>query len=487
MMRPDRLVERRWQALDDGVLAYALAALRSLWIAPLLQAAAWSVSPETRPLLGLPLVLALLAGGTAAAQGRSFLLAGRRAAPALALASLAAVVAALYLSFAGEGLAAASGGWPAAPLADPLRALATVVLAAWLWWWGLLAGRERLSYDGLARNFVGGLAALLGMAALNSAVPFLPAGALLPLLLAFVGLGLFLLALARIQEARRFESARADHALPLARHWWSTVGAVVAALLLVGLLISRVAAPASLDGIAAAAGALLGLVGQIASGLLLIVSYPIFWLLAWLAPLLQLDQLAVAPPATSVIGNYTPLEGADLQGQAALSPAVQAAFGAGVALGAGALILLAFLFALRRLRVYAEDDVDEAHESILSLDLIRAQLAQLWRCRGEGGAPPEPFVRLDGDDPATQVRRTYQALLAWAAGRGVERSPSMTPDRFRRLLAETWPQHRKQLALITAAYDRARYGPAEISDEIASGAAAAWRQIAAATDSLSAR
>ena len=483
MMRSAQLAERRWQLLDDGVLPYALAALRSLWIAPFLQLAAWSVSPETRALLGLPAVFLLLAGGTAAAQLHSFRFKGRRAALGVALASLAAVSAALVLAVAGARFAPLDGRWIAALAADLPRTLATFGLAAALWWWGMLAGRERLMYDGLARNFVGGLAALLAAAALNRSLSFLPAPTLLAHLLAFMGLGLFLLALAGIQEARRYESARSGHDLPLARHWWSTVAAVVAALLLTALLLSRLLAPASLDGIAGAAAALLGLVGQFVSWLLLVVSYPIFWLLAALASLLHFDQLAVAPPEVSLSQGFALQAGAGLQEQAALAPAVQGALGVVGTIGIVALIVLAFVLALRRFNVYVEDDVAEAHESILSLDLIKAQLAQFRRRRRAEKAPPAaPFVPLSGDDPRVQIRRTYQALLAWAAGRGVERAPAMTPDRFRRLLSEIYPQHGAQLAVITAAYDRARYGSAAVSDESAAAAAAAWRQILAAPE-----
>jgi hypothetical protein len=484
MMRSAKLVERRWQMLDDGVVPYALAALRSLWIAPWLLLAAWTVSPATRALFGLPAILALLAGGTAAAQCRAFLFKGRRGALGVALVSLAAVGGALYLSVAGELRPLAGSHWSEALVGILPRLLVTLVLAAALWWWGLTAGRERVAYDGLARNFVYGLGALLAAAALNASIAFLPSSALLAYLLAFMALGLFLLALASIQEARRYESARADHNLPLARHWWSTVAAVVAAMLLIALLISRLVALGGLDSIAGAAAALLGLAGQLVSWLFLLVSYPVFWLLASLGSLLQIDQFAFTPPEVSMMPGFTPQAGAGLQGQVALAPAVQATAGVVGAIAIAAAILLAFLLALRRFGVYIEEDVAETHESILSLGLIKAQLAQLLRRKGAGGSLPLSRTNGDvGDDPRVQVRRTYQALLAWAAGRGVERPAAMTPDRFGRLLCETYPQHGEQFAVITAAYERARYGPAAISDASAAAAAAAWRQILLATES----
>jgi hypothetical protein len=474
------LVERRWHTLDDGVLAYALAALRSLWIMPALQLAAWLVSPETKPVLGLTALFGLLAGGTAAAHCAIFLFKGRRAALAVASIGLAAVVAALYFSAGGEHLPYLDMRWTAALVADPVRLLVTVLLAAWLWRWGLLAGSNRVAYDGLARNFMGGLAALLAVAVLNVPAPFMPTGALFAVLLAYMALGLFMLALASIQEARRYESARADHDLPLARHWWSTVAAVVAVLLLAALLISRLVAPAGLDTLAAAAGALLAFVRELALWVIQIVSYPVFWLLAWLAPLLQLQQLEMEPLEGSMSPEFTLQAGEGVQEPIVLSPALQAALGVVGAVAVAALIVLAFVLALRRYRTYVEDDVAESHESILSLDLIKAQLAQLLGRKGTGSAPPAPFVALSSNDPGAQVRRIYQALLAWAAGRGIERPPAMTPDRFRRLLSDSYPQHSEQFAAITAGYDLARYGSGAISGESADAVAAAWRQILAA-------
>lgn len=77
-------VERRWHALDDGLLVYTLGALRALWIAPLLQWVASLVSVQTEPPLGLPAVFGLLAGGAAAAQCTVFLFKSRRTALGLA-------------------------------------------------------------------------------------------------------------------------------------------------------------------------------------------------------------------------------------------------------------------------------------------------------------------------------------------------------------------------------------------------------------------
>ncbi len=145
-----------------------------------------------------------------------------------------------------------------------------------------------------------------------------------------------------------------------------------------------------------------------------------------------------------------------------------------------ALIMLIFLLAFRRFRTYAEEDVAEAHESILSLDLLKAQLARLLRRQGAGnGALPAPFIALSGDEPHVRVRRTYQALLAWAAEHELARPPGMTPERYQRLLSDAYPSHGREFEAITAAYGLARYGAMSVSEESAVAAAAAWQQILA--------
>ena len=145
-------------------------------------------------------------------------------------------------------------------------------------------------YDSLVRNFTLGLTGLMLVVVLSSATQIMPTSMTLAILLAFLALGLFVLALASIQAARRYESARAGHDLPLARHWWGTVGAIVAALLLVALLLSRLFLPETLGSLAAGITTVLTFLGQILVWLIVIVSYPIFMLLEWLVRLLPMRE-----------------------------------------------------------------------------------------------------------------------------------------------------------------------------------------------------
>ena len=474
------LVDRRWNGLDDGVLAYGLAALRALWVWPVLYLATASLLPGQIDLLAPLTVFGLLAAGTLAAQCGIFLLKGRGAALAVGVAGLGAVFVALYLGLGRERAPLWEPRWLAAVAAHPERALMILLPAVWLWWWGLLAGRDRLSYDTLARNFALGLGGLLFVVAVSAATQVMPTSTTLAALLAFLALGLFLLALANIQAARRYESDRTGHTLPLARHWWGTVGAIVTTLVLTALLLSRLFLPETLGRLAGGVTWVLALVGQVLVWLIVVVSYPIFMVLAWLMQLLPLPLGDAPPPQVTLPPSFSEQFGGLAERSTTVAPGLQTALWIIGGVLVAAVILLVFMVAFRRFRTQPEDDVGEAHESVLSLDLLKAQLAQLLRRKGAGNdAQLDPFVLLSGDEPPVRVRRTYQALLVWAAEHGLARPPGMTPEHYQRLLSDAYPSHGEQFGVITAAYDLARYGQMAVTEERAGAAATAWQQVSA--------
>jgi hypothetical protein len=147
---------------------------------------------------------------------------------------------------------------------------------------------------------------------------------------------------------------------------------------------------------------------------------------------------------------------------------------------------IAFIFwlALDRLSRRRAAGEDETRESIASPGLIARQLLELWRRLRPGqGGPGRPFVRLDGPplDPRLAVRRAYQAMLAWAADTlGEPRSPGQTPVAYETRIAGRAPAAAPDLAVLTAAYLKARYSaqaPTPGEAEAARRAAAQIRQI----------
>jgi hypothetical protein len=485
---------RRWRVLDDGVLAYGLALLRTLWLWPLQALAASSLGPDVTPWLPAWAIFGLLAGGTLAAQlalrigaqppadNRGGLRIRGWGVVGAAVSGVFAVAAAAVIAILPrrETLGAALDALPALLAPGASRGAIAALLAAGLWWWGLRSGSEILGYDRLARNFLVGLVALIGVLAANAAAgDMLPRGDLLAQLLLYLGVGLFLLALASIQTTRRFER-HGDEGLALPGHWWATAGAVIGGLLLAALLLSLIFAPQTLAQLARGAGALLAVVGQAVAAVLAVVSYPFLLLLAALLSRItfrpfdvQLPQVTPAPNAAD------PLAGA---GTPAALPGDPTAWWILLGVLTVAALIVLFVLALRRLRGSAEaEDVAETHEGILTLDLLKAQLEQLWGQGKRGRPAPAPYTALEGENPAVQVRRIYQQFLAWAAAGGNVRAPGVTPAQYGAMLSVCYPAHAGQFSLIAEAYSAARYGADGVTAADAAAVQTAWQEILAAT------
>jgi len=140
-------------------------------------------------------------------------------------------------------------------------------------------------------------------------------------------------------------------------------------------------------------------------------------------------------------------------------------------------IALLFFFAFRRLRELSEDDVDVERESVLTTDLLRAQISQLFRRKSSTSTHKAPFVPVSGDDPRAHIRRTYQSMLAWAVRKGAPRPRGMSPADFAGLLGRVQPAYQGELEVVTEGYVQARYGVAGVTEEQAGLVAMAWERI----------
>jgi hypothetical protein len=125
-----------------------------------------------------------------------------------------------------------------------------------------------------------------------------------------------------------------------------------------------------------------------------------------------------------------------------------------------ALILLAYGF-MRLLRreeeTLPDDDIDEERSALDGGALLREQMRDLLgRFQRGPRVAPDPL-------PAGSIRSLYRDVLAAAAKRGLGRRKAETPDEFAARLAGAVGNgaERTDVAMLTDAYDMARYGERE--------------------------
>jgi Domain of unknown function (DUF4129) len=483
---------RAWRWIDDGFLPSALALMRATWIWLLIHVWSALMQPERGDMLPPLLIAGLLLGGTLATQLTAPQVAplpgqrARRAGPGLLLVAgggLFGVALALYVAF-GSNYAPWDMRWFAALFSIPLATLLTVVMATWLWTWGVLAGRARLYYDVYAHNFALGVGGLALAVALAYGTGIIPAVQAVMCALLFFALGLGILAIASVQSTRQIERRRSEQSFKLSRFWLGMVAAVIGALLLAGLLLAQLFTPGVVGHILAGLGLVVDLLAHVLLLLVYAITYPLFMLFDLIRRLIgpvggkaKLPQ--ITPPA-ALADQFKDIQ----QAPAAVSPGLYLALRIIAGLLVAAVVVIVFALAYRRLHTLTlnegEEEVDETRELILSTGLLKAQLAQLF-AGGRDGAHGRPFVIVAGDDPAAQVRRTYQALLGWAAAQGLPRQPGVTPAEYAVLLSHARPADADAIAAITRVYLEARYAASPMSPAGAERAALAWQEIMATT------
>ena len=126
-------------------------------------------------------------------------------------------------------------------------------------------------------------------------------------------------------------------------------------------------------------------------------------------------------------------------------------------------VFIIFMLALRLMRSRSPTEIDEVRESVLTANLLQAQLAELWgrlRARfGPGAEEPDPYLSLSGEvDTRRLIRSIYQRLLSLAQTRAPARLRSETPYRYGGRLVEQPDFDDRDVGTITAAYNEARYG-----------------------------
>ncbi|MDX1522870.1 MAG: DUF4129 domain-containing protein, partial [Anaerolineae bacterium] len=364
----------------------------------------------------------------------------------------------------------------------------------YLWLRGSLDASQGLGQRKIMRAFSSGCIGLvlLMLASLldQQALPPETGG----LVFLFFAMAMVALALAGLKAARwsLISSNDGPAATRLNRYWASSVLAIIAALLLLGLLLNGLFAPEVMFSVLDWTW---GVVSQILILLIKVVSLLLYPILLFLAVVVPRLYYAISSTLARIFGrNLLP----DLEELEALQPE-------GTADGAVSIIEnlpdawrwlalavvfgfigLVFALALRRLTADADaEGIEETREFIISSDLLLAQLAR-WRARGLGGARVagfNPFLSLDGE-PETRriIRERYQKLLAATREQGRPRSPQQTPLEYARELGQLWPGNRNSIDLLTTRYVQARYSDEPSMPEHAEQARAAWQQLQKRTD-----
>ena len=473
----------RWNWIEDWLLPPAIAVLHSAWLGLWVLWSVRAVPPEIAAPPVSPVVLWLLFLAGALVTRRLVYRDEAAMNPRLALAGLGllAVFAATWLTygFGGQrGYFAALVDWGS--FISPL--FVGVLACAFMWWRGIVLGRSQLPHENLERAFYGGIVAMAILFAANQYRPLISPAEGLVAALTFFATGLGSLSLVSITRARRLEESETGHWPALNRYWLGTVGGVIGSILLGGLLAASLLSPTTFTRLNQA---FMVMVNFITVAFIVYVGTLVF-LMAWLLqPLMELlargmqgSPLSLfAPPQwqatterTATFFERYPILNTARQGLVLLAIAVGLA--------------LLFWWAVRRFNRLTRQDTDETRESIATRDLLIQQLLNLFHRKPPAPAAPAPFLPLAGprDDPRLMVRRAYQAMLEWALSLSLPaRRAGQTPQAYAEIIAQSLPQGRPDLEVLTRAYLAARYAAEAPSLEEARSAQGAVRQLLALT------
>jgi hypothetical protein len=486
---------RDWRWLSDAPLPLALAIQRACWLWLWLELARHWIAPfRPAPLLPATWIIGLSLGSMAMARwalAESKTLTQARA--WVTGAGLTIILLVLWLQFYRGQFPLWDVRWPGDlgqalvhPNAETPLLLIVLFTVAYLWLRGLLDGRAALIHDQVWGAFTAGFIALVLFVVVASVDPReLPAGTERVVVLYFVA-GMLALTLSSLDMARGSSWHRLDVRFRLNRYSLLTVFLVVLGLVGLGLVLSAVFAPEDVSRMLGWAGGILTAVGQALFTLILILSYLLYLvlypLLLLLMPLIQWLMALfgivrrLEPPPVPELGRPLP----DMSGPGITLPEpLRWALLAGACL----VIAIAFALALQRLRLDAEEDVEETRETILSRELLWDQWTRLWRkwlqrLRQMQTTMLSPFLSLEGEIASRRtIRAIYQALLAGAGARGHRRLRGQTPLEYRQVLEDVLPDAEDALNTVTEGYMQARYGLEPPTGEQVEQTRRAWKRI----------
>jgi hypothetical protein len=211
---------------------------------------------------------------------------------------------------------------------------------------------------------------------------------------------------------------------------------------------------------------LLSIVGRFVSRVLLLILGPLIYLLgsalAWFIRFiesffqgLQADPIEMTT-ATSMQEAIESLE--EIQG-VTWAPQLGSILSTALAIVSVSFLFWIILYTVRKYRrgqlTQGPQEVERIRLSGSVVDYLRALLQGRAKRAIEGISSLNPAERFIA---ATRIRRIYAGLLKLSARLGEPRSPSDTPLEFMETLEKILPDSQEELATITHAYLRVRYG-----------------------------
>lgn len=389
--------------------------------------------------------------------------------------------------------------WEAVPVEVP-GSLLFLLLGIFLWLRGALDGHGQYRHDEIWRAFLSGGAALALFAWIlppgpqagqsdAAANPFMAAGGQLSnsiwLLILFASAGLAGLGVANLGKSGGWRARARVAKLRPNRGWMVGIGLTICGMLGMALLIGLIIQPEDAAILWKALGFIWRGVSTVLVWIVTVIAYPIFLLVEYLIRLLRslFGDRSQEAQATEFAGPPTPEPMPEQPERVVEAMPEPYRWVALLAMAIGVFII--FMLVLRQLRSRPERESDEIRESVLTTNLLQAQLSELWaRLRSRFGPLPEepdPFLSLEGEsDTRRLIRSIYQRLLVFAYASNAPRLQGETPIRYGGRLAGQPGFDDTLVQTITAAYSEARYGDEPPTEETAAAAERAWLEIESA-------
>ncbi len=471
-----RLLNVNWLSL--GMTPAAVILMEVFWFYPwLVWAGKWQVFPRDQPPLGLVSTLVMIGGAfvvTRHLHGRQWSVGWMRF--GIVTSALLLAYAVIRTEFHG-GYGLLDGDWLGYAgqrvldsFSDPDRLMIAMPAAAYLWWRGIVRGRQPALVSDLYRTFLVGIVSFVllivvwrathGPGSLEEL-----ASTVAPQVAAFFFFGLTAMALTNLKAIQQ-RMPREESIGTFNRRWLPALVVIVGAIVVVGLAVAGIFSPEFMAFLRGLFDATFEVVRQAFYYILLPFGYiatVLFQAGQWLVNLIRSDTTREIEPNAG--GGQSPAEDVPV---GAPIPETVITIVKWSLFAAAALVVVFFLAkAVSRFRASRRGgEVGDIDESLWSWESFTEDIALFLagmldrfqgRRRAAGPAIPDWFLE-EVPEGRLDIREIYRRLL-WQAGRyGSGIRDHETPYEYDRRLGPILPEGSRQLSELTGLYVAARYG-----------------------------